>query len=408
MLTKELGIYEFDFRNFQLIPDRLTTGRHSHYVALAEKMVEVYRNGAGLRRRDLHRRIRNLFDEVSDCPSRRIDAFCKLLDESAVFDDSGRKTAPKLRQKVFSRAAEFHPLVSMADSLFETAVGDVRSKISKELGQSWDEIEERLFADVLEYHKLTSFDGFADPRTLLSRYNLAQVQVALFSAVSMELRITKNFKQILRAIRLAQLMHTITRVSDGVFDVRIDGPASVLRETRRYGVQMAKLLPVLVATDGWAFHAQLVINKRIHLSLRLQDKDGLRSPISPEDEFDSSVEQNFAEKWGEESRDGWTLSREADFLIAGQKTFVPDFLFRHTSGQKVFMEIVGFWTPEYLEARRRTLETFADTPIILAVHESTVEQLGLLPAQHRIISYKTAINLKLIQETLASLLKSDP
>ncbi len=79
------------------------------------------------------------------------------------------------------------------------------------------EIEERLFADVLEYHKLTSFDGFADPRSLLSRYNLAQVQVALFSAVSMDLRITKNFKQILRAIRLAQLMHTITRVSDGVF-----------------------------------------------------------------------------------------------------------------------------------------------------------------------------------------------
>ena len=34
------------------------------------------------------------------------------------------------------------------------------------------------------------------------------------------------------------------------------------------------------------------------------------------------------------------------------------------------MEVVGFWTPEYLEAKLKTLSTFSDHRIILAVADS--------------------------------------
>ena len=34
------------------------------------------------------------------------------------------------------------------------------------------------------------------------------------------------------------------------------------------------------------------------------------------------------------------------------------------------MEVVGFWTPEYLEAKLKTLSTFSDHRIIVAVADS--------------------------------------
>jgi predicted nuclease of restriction endonuclease-like RecB superfamily len=70
------------------------------------------------------------------------------------------------------------------------------------------------------------------------------------------------------------------------------------------------------------------------------------------------------------------MDREGDVLHRGQKTFVPDFSFRHESGAWALLEIVGFWTPEYLRAKRETLRLFADVPILLAVAERNCVGLG--------------------------------
>ncbi len=42
-------------------------------------------------------------------------------------------------------------------------------------------------------------------------------------------------------------------------------------------------------------------------------------------------------------------------MAEGQTAFVPDFVFRHEGGREVLFEIVGFWTPRYLERKRETL-----------------------------------------------------
>jgi len=49
---------------------------------------------------------------------------------------------------------------------------------------------------------------------------------------------------------------------------------------------------------------------------------------------------------------GWQLIREGEILYHHQKTFVPDFTFRHEDGTEVLLEIVGFRTPEYPAHKR--------------------------------------------------------
>jgi predicted nuclease of restriction endonuclease-like RecB superfamily len=90
--------------------------------------------------------------------------------------------------------------------------------------------------------------------------------------------------------------------------------------------------------------------------------------------------------------------REGEILHRGQKVFVPDFLFRHESGKSVLLEIVGFWTPEYLQAKVQTLEAFRDHPILLAVAESSARTLPELG--NRAIAFKTSLPIKAVLQRL--------
>lgn len=393
MLTRQLAIAEYDFRRGRLLPDRLTRGTHGAYVDYAKRMLTVYRIGVGRTRRELHRAVRRIFAGEEDCPTRRIDAFCKLLDDAADFDGDRKGRAAKLRQKVFRLAAPHHPLVERADRLFERQRAAVQSEIAAQLGRSWQQIEQELFSDVIEFHRLVKFDGYDSPQRLLARYNVAQVQAALFGAVHMTVWASSDFKTILRYAKLARLMHTITRDGLSGYRLRLDGPASVLRQTRRYGAALARFLPSLVACRQWRMHALIEPRRGASsLSLDLTSADGLNSHLPPPEDFDSRVEQAFAEKWGTDRREGWLLERETEILHQGQKVFLPDFVFRHDDGRKVLLEIVGFWTPEYLQAKLQTLHVFRDHHILLAVSQQASEPFSQLG--HELVRYKSALSVK--------------
>lgn len=383
MLTSEQAIVEY--KQNRAIPDRLTQQRHAHYTRYAEKMLEIYRAGVGQRRGELHQQVKSLFHNEPDCPPKRIAAFCKLLDDESTF-----VTAPdawQLRMAVFEQAAKSHPLVENPDRLFEHDPKSVKHAVAETLHRPWEDIEDNLYADVLDQQKLESFEGYALPAALLSRYNVAQLQACLYKATQMTIRATTDFKTILRYIKLSRLLHEIRRVGTGDYVIRLTGPASASISTRRYGVNMARFLPALLACKGWRMSADLQTPWQRRAKLNVSDKDGFKSHLPPPEEFDSSVEQNFAEKFGA-ARDGWSLFREGAILHHRQKTFVPDFLFGHEDGTVVLMEIVGFWTPEYLRDKRATLREFADHHILLAVQEGLLKT-GELP--ENVISYKTVL-----------------
>lgn len=396
MLTRELAIADYD--GGRVLPDRLTRHRDAAYLRYAERILLLYRSGVGRTRRELHRDVHAVFANEAHCPMRRIDAFCKLLDDAAEFDRDRRGEARELRRRVFRLAGPLHPLVGSVDRLFEHQEAGAKRHIAQQLGRTWEEIDAGLFADVIEFHRLRKFDGYADAAALLARYNVAQTQAALFGASEMTVWATADFKTILRYAKLARLMHTIRPTADG-YVIRFDGPASVLRETRRYGVAMARLLPALLACRGWRMHAVIRSRGRGWLSrLELSPADGLTSHLPSPDEFDSDLEAAFAAKWGHEPREGWTLLREAEVLHVGQQVFVPDFVFEHGDGQRVMLEIVGFWTPEYLQAKLETLARFADRPVLLAVADSLGAQNIAWPPGT--IRFKSALRIGDVMERL--------
>ncbi len=390
MLTKEQTLSSFDFETGRLLPDRLTRVAHAQYLGYAERMLALYRNGVGRPRQELHRGVADILAFEEDCPVRRVAAFAKLLDDASAYQQDRTGKAAALRRDVFRRAARSHPLVHHPDQLFERGETEVKEAIAAELGRTWGEIDADLFADIPEFHRLERFDGYEDAAALLARYNVAQVQAALYGAVSLSIWATADFKTILRYAKLARLLHTISRCGDDRWLIRLDGPASVIRETQRYGVQLAKFLPALIACRGWKMTAVIPVGRSgWRLRLTLTAEDGLRSHLPPPEEFDSEVEETFASGWGPEPREGWRLLRESEILVDDQRVFFPDFTFQHEDGRRTHLEIIGFWTPEYLQAKAETLRRFAKHRVVVAIARSKLASIPEL-AEDPIV-YKTRL-----------------
>jgi len=398
MLTSEHAIVEY--RAGRAIPDRLDRAGHRHYVEYAQRMLGVYREGLGRPRRELHRSVEGIFADEPDCPVRRIRAFCKLLDDRSTFGTDPGGEAGRLRLKVFFAAARFHPLVRRTDGLFENSEDQTKRTIAEDLGASWESIDRRLYADVMSWQRLEAFQGYPAADALLSRYNVAQLQACLYRAESVVVTATKDFKTILRYAKLARLMHEIQRLGPSRYRIVFSGPASVLRRTRRYGVNFARFLPALLACEGWTLDAVVSTPWDTRAALKLCDRDGFTSHLPPPEEFDSAVEESFARKFGPR-RDRWRLVREGEIVHDGQTAFVPDFVFRHEDGAEVLFEIVGFWTPEYLAKKRQTLLRFRRRRILIAVPRRSCR--GAACGGENVIVYKTALKVKAVMEALERL-----
>ena len=398
MLTSEQSIVEFNAG--KALPDHLTQNTHRHYTKYGEKMLSVYRDGTGRQRLWLHRQVESIFIDEPDCPVRRIQAFCKLLDDASIYKTDSVEAhghASLLRLKVFTEAGRFHPLVEHADMLFESDQKKIKTQLAQNMGLSWEQIEQNLYCDVLEFQRLEKFEGYPNAQALLSRYNVAQLQACLYKAENMIIEAADDFKTILRYAKLAHLLHKIERIDKSRYRITLTGPASVLHESRRYGVNFARFLPALLACKHWEMTALVKTPWNRPARLILSDKDGFTSHLPSPDEFDSSLEKTFATKFGEK-RSGWQLIREGQILYKYQKTFIPDFTFRHDDGTEVLMEIVGYWTPEYLENRRDTLKQFLNQKIIIAVQEKSLREGAKIPKNFLI--YKTTIKLGPLLEML--------
>jgi uncharacterized protein len=404
MLTREFAIAAYE--NGQALPDRLTRRRHARYLQHAERLLDVYRRGVGRPRHELHRAVRAVLEREPDCSSRRAGAFCKLLDDEAEFDADRKGEARRRREQVFRLAAPHHPLRASperptAGRSIAPSEAEVKQRIAAELDLAWSEVDRRLFSDIADFQPLLRFEGYADGAALLSRYNVAQAQAVLFDAVRMTVWASADFKTIVRHVKLARLMHTISRTPEG-YMLRLDGPASLTSRTRRYGTAMARFLPALLACRGWQMHAVVQPKgRRSPVRFELSPDDGLTSHLPPPGKFDSDLEATFAAEWGAAPRDGWTLAREAELLCRGQRVFFPDFALGHPDGRRALLEIVGFWTPEYLEAKLKTLALFAEEPLLLAVADSVARTDVSWPPGT--IHFKSCLKIEQVLERLAAI-----
>lgn len=378
MLTKPQRVYHWDRRGSSISSDRLPEAD----LGQLERALAVYRASTGTQLGRVRDTARAALEGVR--PD-RVEAIVQLLDDAATYEWPRGPQAPERRVRVFELAGGRHPVLDPA------AAAAIVAQVFDEAPGQPDELVALLYADYPEFHRLRSFPGDYTPEDLRADYDLGQAQALLYSAVRVCVKAAGDFRHVVQYARLARLLHRIDPAVGGYRFV-FDGPNSILRHTHAYGVDFARFLAALVQARDWCLTAEIVLRKGWRpLTFTLSSADGLRSRVPAPRLFDSAIEAALAEKFGGE-RDGWRLRREAMILDAGGGLLVPDFVFTHADGTEVALEIVGYWTPEYLASKLRKLGRVRTPNLLVAVRRSLAVQAGALP--QAVLPFTTRILLR--------------
>ncbi|WP_435184601.1 DUF790 family protein [Halobellus sp. EA9] len=374
---------------------------------LAARVIGVFQGHVGEPRRRLNEALDDLERDADDF--KLVRGFAALVEREGVFETRAPLPPERVRRVVFESAEGVGAVVTESDrrEALETA--------ADALGTDVESVETSLYADREVNEVLSSFEPRWDPDQLIEQYNLSLAQTALFDATEVRVRCSDP-KRLVSAVKRLGLMYEIRR--DGGSGGRADdsiaerelvvtGPDALFRRTRRYGTAFARLLRSVAGTAEWSLSAT-IDDRGTERELRLGSGDVTVPDVDPvaEPTYDSGVEADFAARFAGLDLD-WELSREPEPLAAGARAMIPDFAFDYRPGGadapalRVFFEVMGFWTPEYVEKK---LDQFGsvddDVELLVAVDESLGVGEEIEALDHRVITFTDRVRVKDVVDAL--------
>lgn len=372
-------------------------------VALAERIIGVFRDGRGRKKGELLERLNEVENEGNDF--KLVRGLSALLERRCVFEVDSATNPMAARMAVFEEASK-----AKATSVDETKA--VLRRVSAKLGVSPEALEKTLFSDLEDELITKDFEPLSAER-LIRQYNLSLTQTLLFKSLRVEFSASGNWKNIFREVKRQGLIYSVEK-QDAGYKVSLDGPLSLFKFTERYGTSIAKVLPQIVTSEKWSIKAEILArsrggrvyvfetnNKEVEGLLLSGAEERVPSSGKQAGAFDSTVEERFARSFLVSLGSlGWALRREPEPLVAGTHVLIPDFSFEKHA-LKVYLEVVGFWTPEYLRRKLSKLKSIEGVDMIIAADESLAcSRLERLKGKAEVIYYKKNVPLKPIVEHL--------
>ncbi|SFC23796.1 hypothetical protein SAMN05444422_1064 [Halobiforma haloterrestris] len=378
------------------------------YRETAAELIQIFEDHIGEPKGELEETIDQL--TIADTDYKIVQGLAKLLKDECEFETVAAAEPQDIRQLLFQKSNKTYPIVRQPTLGEDTQKLEVYSTVADKLGISLEECYRGMYADLDDNKRLVQFghrvsDGHEDSAKtstttqltgdseesyaedaitvdwLLTRYNLALAQAVLYDATRMQIRVWDSFGTVFSYVKLFGLMHRIypidgagnriadTDAADG-YEAILDGPASLFSKSRKYGIRMANFLPALPLCDRWEMEAEILGDEATGntVAFDLDHTDDLSSHYSSQGDFDSDVERTLAQKW-ERANTDWELVREDDVLDLGAEVMIPDFAVEHPDGRRAILEVVGLWTPEYLDDRLTKIREADADNLLLAVSE---------------------------------------
>ncbi len=301
-----------------------------------------------------------------------VRGLAKVLEDAAEFVPIATPVIPAdLRARLFARG----PAFAQPDLFHRQTRADLLAAAAAELALSPNQLEAALFADRPAEQRLASVGQVWTPDALIARYNLELARGVLYWSDAMQVEIHDSYKDFWKYLKLFKLMFWAEPLPKGGYRIALDGPISpFVSATMRYGRQFAAFLPALLLCDRWKLSASVrPPRSRKPQEYRLDPRSALTTHFKRSGEFDSRLEADFAAEFAAKfggRRGQWTLSREDEVILLGDTVMIPDFALTHRkSGQRVLIELVGFWTPEYLRRKVAKVRAAGRRDLLLLVYE---------------------------------------
>lgn len=360
MLTADLAM---SWQRGDRINPRYIDAEDEEYLRAAEDLIALFVSHDGRTRAALEESLQEYVGTGTDY--RILRGLIKLLTDRCEFETSAPAEPSEIRRTLFLKARTHHPLVAAEGR--EEAIKEA----ARELSCDPSVLLDALYADLPDNQRLTAFERLT-AEELLDLYNVAQAQALLYRSVEMRLwlepQAPEGFRELFGAIKAYRLIHTVKGNSQKGYEVRLDGPASIFQRSQKYGIQMAVFLPALLLCKGWRMRAEIQgRDGRVAYFELTSEQTRLRSHYPEITPYENPVVEKLAHVWAR-AETGWTLESSRVVIDLGDSAFIPDYVLRHAeTGAAIFLEILGFWTPEHLRERLLEFDHAGRSNYILAV-----------------------------------------
>ena len=366
---------------------------------LAARVIGCYQGHVGESRADLQDALEAIERDSDDF--KLVRGFAKLLDREATWEVRSPVEPVRARETAFT-AGEQVGVVT------EEERAQALARAADRLETTPNAVAESLYADLERREILPGVDARWDPPELVAQYNLSLAQTALFDAAEVRVR-SSDPTTVISTVKRLRLLYEVRllpeserrTVADTDREVVVTGPDALFRSTRRYGTRFARLLRTVAGTAEWRLDAT-IDDRGTERELTLSESDVSIPGVEPVTEvtYDSGVEESFARRFTALDTD-WDLVREPDPVAAGEHVVVPDFAFDWQHGDfRVYFEIMGFWTPEYVRKKLSRLADLDETELLVAVDESLGVGEEIEARDHRAIPYSGQVRLKDVRAAL--------
>ncbi len=266
----------------------------------------------------------------------------------------------------------------------EARIADASSK----LAMTADELEAALWSDLPSERLVTMPRGRPAELALAAAANLDILQRALRRAHHVRVRMWGNPRPVARTAALRGLLAT-ARSGDGDSTLDVSGPLALFHRTTVYGRALGALVPALAWCERFALDIRCDLGRgeaTAHVASPV-----LLPPAPAPKRYDSALEARLARDL---ARTDWKVQREPAAIDAGGHLLFPDFLLEHREdpARRWWLEIVGFWTPDYLAHKLARYRAAGLANLILCIDARRAVADDELPRGAYIVRYERRID----------------
>lgn len=277
----------------------------------------------------------------------------------------------------------------------------ILARTAQTLGVGAADLEASLFADLPGERLVVAPDEALSPGELALRANLALAQSLLFRAEAVAIEAEGNARALVRHAKLRGLICTVNgRGHEGDALLEISGPFALFRHTLVYGRALGELLPLCAWCRRFRLRARCNLGDQ-PLVLELASGDPIFPSVEPR-RYDSRVEERFARDFRRFARD-WDVTREPEPVRAGGALVFPDFALQHrlNPARRWLLEIVGFWTPDYLARKLAQYRAAGLGNLILCIDEARDCAGAELPPDAKVLRFRRRVDASAVLELIS-------
>jgi predicted nuclease of restriction endonuclease-like RecB superfamily len=371
VLTKDLVQCRIDHDR---VRPKFVDPTSAELLALAEDLLSLFQVDPPPTRAEIDESAGALIRGQRDI--RLAKGFYKLIQDRADFSQPGTADYAACRQEIFAASAELLAKGAPEDPDAYRAALTARVTLPEEVA------ERGIYGDLPQFEHLLSPPQL-NARQLLERYNVGLVQALLLTADGLTVKAKSpepaQLRRLFKYLKFFRLLVRIRACQSSrsgevkAMEFEVAGPASVLGQTRRYGLQLASFFPAVCSLDSWRIETT-VEWKNERRELRLDQRSNL---VCHYRNFGAYVPEEIKlfHRDFKTKETGWEIfAAERPLKLVGGEYVFPDLSFRNADGKEIHLELFHRWHAGPFLKRLKQLADEPEQPLILGVDRAVANK----------------------------------